>query len=78
MDVFDGINGWEEFIILDAAIKCLIKDQAIDPSPLIAERDRELQRIRTDVSTRDQGEPHYVVDTDNLHADEERLWAIRR
>ncbi len=77
-DVFDGVNGWEEFIVLDAAIKCLTKDQALDPSLLIAERDRELQRIRNEVTQRDQGEPQYVVDMDSRLYEEDKLWAHLR
>lgn len=37
-DTFDGRNGWEEWIVLDAAIKCLLKEES-DASALVAERE---------------------------------------
>jgi hypothetical protein len=44
---FDGINGWEEWVILTAAIRCKVKDEE-DPGALVAERaivDARIQRL---------------------------------
>lgn len=52
---FDGINGWGELAVLNAAIDVLNK-RGQDPSALMAKRDRFVERIRLNV-TRDAGEP---------------------
>jgi hypothetical protein len=44
-DTLDSINGWEEYIVLDAAIKCLIKDGQEDIIPLLEQR-RQEQMVR--------------------------------
>jgi len=44
-DSIDSINGWEEFIVLDAAIKCLIKAGEAETIPIL-ERRLEQQRAR--------------------------------
>lgn len=44
-DKIDSINGWEEFIVLDAAIKCLMKAGENDSIPML-ERRLEAQRMR--------------------------------
>lgn len=52
---FDGVNGWGELAVLNAAIDVLNK-RGQDPSALMAKRDRFVERIRLNV-TRDAGEP---------------------
>lgn len=43
---FDGNAGWEEFVVLDAAIKCLFKEESFEAvDRLIAEREALLARI---------------------------------
>ena len=34
-DYINSINGWEEYIVLDAAIRCLMKDGQLDIIPLL-------------------------------------------
>lgn len=54
-DYIDSINGWEEFIILDAAIKCLTKAGELEMIQELKERrERQRQRIRTLAPRRDQ------------------------
>ena len=43
-DTVDGVNGWEEFIVLDSAIKCLIKEGS-DHDDLLRERQMMLNRV---------------------------------
>lgn len=62
-DTFNGEDGWEEWVVLDAAIKCLTKEES-DPSALMAERQRVEQRIRAALGTRDHARPDTAVDTD--------------
>lgn len=61
-DEFDGYNGFEEWVILDAAIKCLIKEES-DISALLALRERQEQRIARAAGRRDQGGPSKIRDT---------------
>lgn len=43
-DTVDGVSGWEEFIVNDAARKCLMKEES-DTSALEREIDRNLSRL---------------------------------
>ena len=62
-DTFDGINGWEEFVVLDAAIKCAIKDQRYDLVQILqGERARQEQRILDLAPERNAGEAERVQD----------------
>lgn len=57
----DGIAGWEEFIIIDAAIKALIKqEQPI--AELVAERQQMVADIEAEAEGRDAGQAHHVSD----------------
>lgn len=47
-DTFDGINGWEDYVIVDAAIKCLAKEES-DTTALERQKARLFERI-TDMS----------------------------
>lgn len=58
-DRFDGINGWEEYVVVDAAIKCLIKEES-DISALMAQKMALKTRIEQMADDRDVGEQEYV------------------
>lgn len=60
-DVFDGINGWEDFVVCDAAIKCKMKEEA-DVSELLLEKKGIEDRIEAMRFSRDQGTPERVGD----------------
>lgn len=69
-DVFyDGVNGWEEFVIWDVAAKMVIKEER-DPGPYLMQRAMVEKRIETLAGARNAGEPERVVDT--------RDWMRRR
>lgn len=54
-DSIDSVNGWEEFIVLDAAIKCLIKAGENETIPVLTQRlESQRQRIRSMAPRRDQ------------------------
>lgn len=64
-DTLDGVNGWEEWVVLDAAIKVMAK-QKRDSSLLEDERKlvmKDIQSVSDDV---DDGEPGYVVDSGGI------------
>lgn len=62
---FDTINGWEEFLACDTAIKCLLKDgdaAATEVASLRAERQREEARIVEAAANRDKGAAEVIHD----------------
>lgn len=61
-DTFDGRAGWEEWVVLDAAIKCLVKSQ--EPiRDVQTEREKVEARIRDQMRTPDLDRPSQVRDT---------------
>jgi hypothetical protein len=63
-DTFDGINGWEEYVIIDAAIKMRVKEESGVQELLIAKQEMK-ERIKSASAGRDSLEPARVVDTDS-------------
>lgn len=66
-DTFDGISGWTEYVIVDAAIKCKDKEES-DSSVLMAQKAALVTRIQAMADGRDAGSPPKVSDglyTDN-------------
>jgi hypothetical protein len=61
-DTVDGISGWTEYIIIDAAIKCAQKEES-DVSALMAQKMAIKQRIETMAGDRDAGSPATVADS---------------
>lgn len=59
---FDGIAGFEEWVVLDAAIKVRRK-QARDASDLMMDKSEVEQWIQSTAPGRDQNEPECVADT---------------
>lgn len=57
----NDFNGWSEYVIIDAAIKCLVKEES-DVSVLMMEKKQVLDRIEAMASNRDAGEPERVTD----------------
>ena len=55
-DTFDGVNGWEEYIVIDASIKCRIKEEA-DTRELQSAKSEIMKRIENMASNRDSSEP---------------------
>ena len=73
-DVLDGVSGWHEYVILDAAIKCLTKEES-DPSALMAERAAIVKRIEEVASNRDEGAPPTVSDVNGPDSASGYGWA---
>lgn len=61
VDTADGISGWTEYIITDAAIKCMQKQES-DVSVLMAQKQSIASRVKTMADTRDAGAPPTVSD----------------
>ena len=60
-DVMDGVSGWEEYIVVDAAIKMLEKEES-DPSVFLLQKQALIQRIEAAAENRDAGSPQVVID----------------
>ena len=62
-DQFDGINGFEEFVVLDAAIKLLLRQERFDHAQaLLAMQEKEGARILAMAGNRDAEDPERVQD----------------
>jgi hypothetical protein len=62
-DSYDGINGWEEYVVIDAAIKMRVKEESPIDELLIAKQDMK-SRVMSASSARDSSEPARVSDVD--------------
>lgn len=64
-------NGWERFIVIDAAIQCLIKEES-SVTALVAERQLIINEIADTKENRDLANPQQVVDVYALEGED--LW----
>lgn len=64
-DTFDGINGWEEYIIADVCVK-LATAQESDASVFMAQKMAVKQRIEQMKLDRSYGMPETVVDVERI------------
>lgn len=58
-DIAYGVQGWLEYVTIDAAIKCLIKEES-DISPLMAQKSEMKERITRMRANRDQAMPEKI------------------
>lgn len=58
-DTFDGINGWEHYVVCDTSIAMLSKEES-DTRPLMSERQNIEEQIDILAGTRDEGKPWRV------------------
>jgi hypothetical protein len=61
-DLLDGVSGWSEYVIVDAAIKALQKEES-DVSVLLLQKQALIDRIQTSAMNRDAGQPDTISDT---------------
>ena len=61
-DILDGVSGWTEYVIVDAAIKALEKEES-DVSALLARKLALIQRIESSAQNRDAGQPDTISAT---------------
>lgn len=58
-----SISGWDEYVVVDAAIKALIKEESYDQAnSLKQDKAALLERIETTAANRDVGQQNYVSD----------------
>jgi hypothetical protein len=61
-DVLDGVSGWVEYVIVDAAIKALEKEES-DTTALMTRKAMLKQRIEESAMNRDAGQPDTISAT---------------
>ena len=62
-DTFDGIAGWEQYVVVDAAMKCALKQQNFELfNALSMMKEKMEQRIREMASEHDAGQAERVHD----------------
>jgi hypothetical protein len=61
-DQLDGVSGWTEYVIIDAAIKALQKEES-DVSVLLAQKQMIIDRINSSAMNRDAGSPDTISNT---------------
>lgn len=59
-ETFDGIAGWEEFVVWDSAAKVMARDER-DPSYAQGKAREQLQRITRMAATRNSAEPSKIL-----------------
>lgn len=58
-DLCDGVSGWTEYLVVDAAIKILQKEES-DVSVLMAQKQMLVDRIQSTSMNRDAGQPDTI------------------
>lgn len=73
-DTMDNMQQWHEYVIVDAAIKCLQKEESFDAvTALMSQKSALKQRIESAAAIRDAGEPMQIIDA----TDAWNSWDIR-
>jgi len=70
LSAFDGINGWENYIVVDVARKMLDKEES-DSRHLSAEKQEIIGKLEQLARNRDSGEPEQITDVDPLGLSDE-------
>lgn len=64
LDTNMSMSGWDEYIIIDAAMKCAKKEESFDlVQSLAADKAAMKQRIEESATNRDAGQPDTISDT---------------
>jgi hypothetical protein len=64
-DTSDGFSGWLEYVIVDACIKALMKEES-DVSAFLVEKQGLIARIEAAAENRDAGSPATVADAQGV------------
>jgi hypothetical protein len=72
-DTLQGFNGWEEYIIVDAAIKMRIKEET-DTTQLMQQKIDLIERLKKITDNRDAAFPTRVIDTETYGNRYGRRW----
>lgn len=73
-DELQDVNSWYEYVVVDAAIKCLRKEES-DVSVLLAQKQMLEERIRRSAPNRDAERADSIQDVYNTYANIEDGWS---
>lgn len=65
-DIMSNVLDFIEYVICDAAIKCLVKEES-DPSAVMAMKQTQIARINTMAADRDAGMPQRISDVSSMN-----------
>lgn len=74
-DTLDGVNGYEEYVIVDAAIKCLQKEET-DCSVLLTQKQALIKRVEEAAENRDSGGGDRISDVRRTDYDRFVSWYV--
>ncbi len=72
-DTVDGISGWEEYIVVDVAIKMLNKEES-SVTHLVAMKKALIDRIEAMAQNRDMDQPETISDVTDLSFDPDFIY----
>jgi hypothetical protein len=72
-DTYDGVNGWDEYIVVDVATRLLAKEES-DVSVMMSRKAALLERIEAAADNRDGAWPVRVLDTSDYDFDGGGFW----
>lgn len=72
-DTVDGVNGWEEFLVVDAAMKILVKEDS-NVEALFREREMIRARIEDHRQNRESAQSRCIVDVSSVNSRLEGDW----
>lgn len=72
-DAVNYPNGWEKYIVIEAAIQALMKEES-SVTALVAERERIEREIRDAKEARDMAMPKRVVDMELVELESDLYW----
>jgi hypothetical protein len=73
-DIFDGVNGWEEYIVVDVARKAKEKEES-DTTELVNSKSALIKRIEDSAPNRNAGQPGRVTD---IHRERTHFYNVAR
>jgi hypothetical protein len=72
-DTIDGVNGWEEYVIVDAAIKMLAKEES-STTHLDQQKQALIDRVEQMAQNRDMDQPEVIADVTAIHRSDWSPW----
>jgi len=73
----DGVSGWEEYIVIDAAMKCLQKEES-STTHLERQKAAMLSRIEEMAENRTLDQPGHIISSNNFYQDPGSMGRVKR
>jgi hypothetical protein len=72
-DVFDDLNGFGEYVVVDCAIKMLAKEES-STTEFVRQKTALINRIEAMAASRDAGEPQTIIDIGQVSFNQRRAF----